>query len=72
MNWLVVQIASGRVFFVAVALLVAAVGLRSSVAPRLRRGATWCFLVGVIGLSVAAAPLPTWASAVMLLSLVAG
>jgi acyl-CoA thioesterase-1 len=72
MNWLVVQIASGRVFFVAVALLVAAVGLRSSAAPRLRRGATWCFLVGLIGLSVAAAPLPTWAYAVILLSIAAG
>jgi len=72
MNWVVFQIASGRVFFVAVALLVAAVGLRSSVAPRLRRGATWCFLVGVIGLSVAAAPLPTWAYAVILLSIVVG
>ena len=72
MNWLVFQIASGRVFFVAVALLVAAVGLRSTVAPRLRRGATWCLLMGLIGLSVSAAPLPTWASAVMLLSIVAG
>ena len=72
MNWLVVQIASGRGFFVAVALLVAAVGLRSSVAPRLRRGATWCFLVGLIGLSVSAAPLPTWAYAVILLSIVVG
>ena len=72
MNWLVVQIASGRVFFVAVALLVAAVGLRSNAAPRLRRGATWCLLVGLISLSVSAAPLPTWASAVMLLSIVAG
>lgn len=72
MNWLVVQIASGRVFFVAVALLVAAVGLRSSVAPRLRRGATWCLLMGLISLSVSAAPLPTWASAVMLLSIAAG
>ena len=72
MNWLVVQIASGRAFFVAVALLVAAVGLRSSAAPRLRRGATWCFLVGLIGLSVSAAPLPTWAYAVMLFSIAAG
>ena len=72
MNWLVVQIASGRAFFVAVALLVAAVGLRSSAAPRLRRGATWCFLVGLIGLSVSAAPLPTWAYAVMLFSSTAG
>ena len=72
MNWLVVQIASGWVFFVAVALLVAAVGLRSSAAPRLRRGAAWCLLVGLIGLSVSAAPLPTWASAVMLLSIAVG
>ena len=72
MNWLVFQIASGRVFFVAVALLVAAVGLRSSAAPRLRRGATWCLLTGLIGLSVSAAPLPIWASAVMLLSIAAG
>jgi acyl-CoA thioesterase I len=72
MNWLVVQIASGRVFFVAVALLVAAVGLRSSVAPRLRRGATLCLLTGLISLSVSAAPLPTWAYAVILLSIVVG
>jgi acyl-CoA thioesterase-1 len=72
MNWVVFQIASGRVFFVAVALLIAAVGLRSSVAARLRRGATWCLLMGLIGLSVSAAQLPTWASAVMLLSIVAG
>jgi acyl-CoA thioesterase-1 len=72
MNWVVFQIASGRVFFVALALLVAAVGLRSSAAPRPRRGATWCLLMGLIGLSVAAAPLPTWAYAVMLLSIVAG
>jgi acyl-CoA thioesterase-1 len=72
MNWVVFQIASGRVFFVAVALLIAAVGLRSSVAARLRRGATWCLLMGLIGLSVSAAPLPTWASAVMLLSIAAG
>jgi acyl-CoA thioesterase-1 len=72
MNWLVFQIASGRVFFVAVALLVSAVGLRSSAAPRLRRGATWCLLVGLIGLSVSAAPLPIWGYAVMLLSIVAG
>ena len=72
MNWLVVQIASGRVFFVAVALLIAAVGLRSSVAPRQWRGATWCLLVGLIGLSVSAAPLPIWAYAVILLSIVAG
>jgi acyl-CoA thioesterase-1 len=72
MNWVVFQIASGRVFFVAVALLVSAVGLRSSAAPRLRRGATWCLLIGLIGLSVAAAPLPTCAYAVMLLSIVAG
>jgi hypothetical protein len=72
MNWLVFQIASGRVFFVAVALLVAAVGLRSSAAPRLRRGATWCLLTGLIGLSVSAAPLPIWAYAVILLSIVAG
>ena len=72
MNWLVFQIASGRFFFVAVALLIAAVGLRSSVAPRLRRGATWCLLMGLIGLSVSAAPLPTWAYAVILLSIAAG
>jgi len=72
MNWVVIQIASGRVFFVAVALLVAAGGLRSSAAPRLRRGATWCFLLGVIGLSVSAAPLPIWAYAVILLSIVVG
>jgi acyl-CoA thioesterase-1 len=72
MNWLVVQIASGRVFFVAVALLIAAVGLRSSVAPRLRRGAMWCLLTGLISLSVSAAPLPIWAYAVMLLSIAAG
>lgn len=72
MNWLVVQIASGRVFFVAVALLIAAVGLRSSVAPRQWRGATWCLVVGLIGLSVSATPLPTWAYAVILLSIVVG
>ena len=72
MNWFVVQIASGRVFFVAVALLVAAVGLRSSAAPRPRRGATWCLLMGLIGLSVSAAPLPIWAYAVILLSIAAG
>ena len=72
MNWVVFQIASGRVFFVALALLVAAVGLRSSVAPRLRRGATWCLLMGLIGLSVSAAPLPIWAYAVILLSIVVG
>ena len=72
MNWVVFQIASGRVFFVAVALLVAAVGLRSSVAPRLRRGATWCLLMGLISLSVSAAPLPIWAYAVILLSIAAG
>jgi acyl-CoA thioesterase-1 len=72
MNWLVFQIASGRVFFVAVALLIAAVGLRSSAAPQLRRGTTWCLLMGLIGLSVAAAPLPIWAYAVILLSIVAG
>ena len=72
MNWFVVQIASGRVFFVAVALLVAAVGLRSSAAPRPRRGATWCLLMGLIGLSVSAAPLPIWAYAVILLSIVVG
>ena len=72
MNWVVVQIASGRVFFVAVALLVAAVGLRSSAAPRLRRGATWCLLTGLISLSVSAAPLPIWAYAVILLSIVVG
>ena len=72
MNWVVFQIASGRVFFVAVALLVAAVGLRSSAAPRPRRGATWCLLMGLIGLSVSAAPLPIWAYAVILLSIVVG
>ena len=72
MNWVVFQIASGRVFFVAGALLVAAVGLRSSVAPRPRRGATWCLLMGLIGLSVSAAPLPIWAYAVILLSIVVG
>ena len=72
MNWVVFQIASGRVFFVALALLVAAVGLRSSVAPRLRRGATWCLLMGLISLSVSAAPLPIWAYAVILLSIVVG
>ena len=72
MNWVVFQIASGRVFFVAVALLVAAVGLRSSAAPRPRRGATWCLLVGLIGLSVAATPQPIWAYAVILLSIVVG
>ena len=72
MNWVVFQIASGRVFFVALALLVAAVGLRSSVAPRLRRGATWCLLMGLISLSVSAAPLPIWAYAVILLSIAAG
>ena len=72
MNWVVFQIASGRVFFVAVALLVAAVGLRSSAAPRLRRGATWCLLTGLISLSVSAAPLPIWAYAVILLSIVVG
>ena len=72
MNWVVFQIASGRVFFVAVALLVAAVGLRSSAAPRPRRGATWCLLMGLISLSVSAAPLPIWAYAVILLSIAAG
>jgi acyl-CoA thioesterase-1 len=72
MNWVVFQIASGRVFFVAVALLVAAVGLRSGVAPRLRRVAMWCLLMGLISLSVSAAPLPIWAYAVMLLSIAAG
>ena len=72
MNWVVFQIASGRVFFVAVALLVAAVGLRSSAAPRPRRGATWCLLMGLISLSVSATPLPTWAYAVILLSTVVG
>ena len=61
MNWVVFQIASGRAFFAAVALLVAAVLLRSNGSPRRRRVSTWSFLVGLIALSVSAAPLPYWA-----------
>jgi hypothetical protein len=72
MNWVVFQIASGRAFFVALALLVVAVLLRSSRFPRLRRAATWFLLVGLIALSVSAAPLPYWAYALILLSIAAG
>ena len=72
MNWVVFQIASGRAFFVALALLVVAVLLRSSRFPRLRRVATWFLLVGLIALAVSAAPLPYWAYALILLSIAAG
>lgn len=71
-HWAVFQIASGRVFFVAVALLVAAVILRAATSPCVRRVATWCLLVGLIGLSVSATPLPPWAYALTATSLAVG
>jgi len=71
-NWAVFQIASGRVFFVAIALLVAAVLFRNRSSPRVRRVANWFLLLGLISLSVSAAPQPPWAYAVMALSLAVG
>ena len=72
MNWVVFQIASGRAFFAAVALLVAAVLLRSNGSPRMRRVSTWSFLVGLIALSVSAAPLPYWAYALIVCAIAMG
>jgi acyl-CoA thioesterase-1 len=72
MNWVVFQIASGRAFFAAVALLVAAVLLRSNGSPRMRRVSTWSFLVGLIALSVSAAPMPYWAYALIVLAIAMG
>lgn len=72
MNWVVFQIASGRAFFAAVALLVAAMLLRSNGSPRLRRVATWSLVAGLIALSVSAAPLPYWAYALIVVAVVVG
>lgn len=72
MNWVVFQIASGRLFFAAVALLVAAVLLRSNGSPSVRRVSTWSFLVGLIALSVSAAPLPYWSYALIVFAIALG
>jgi len=61
MHWVVFQIASGRAFFAAIALLLCAVLVRPRGSPRLRRVRTWSLLLGLIGLVVSATPLPYWA-----------
>jgi len=72
MNWVVFQIASGRAFFVAVACLVAAVLLHSGRSPRARRVSTWSLVAGLITLSVAAAPIPYWAYALVGVAILVG
>ena len=66
MNWVAFQIASGRVFFVALALLFLAAVVAPAAAPRLRRWATWFLLLGLGTVAVAATPLPIWAAALLL------
>lgn len=61
MNWVVFQIASGRAFFAAIALLLMWVLFRTREFPRLQRLATWCLVLGLIALVVSATALPYWA-----------
>jgi len=72
MNRLVFHIASGDAFFAGVALLVVAVLLQTSNAPRRQRAATWFLSGGLIAIGFSATALPAWAYALLLVALALG